>query len=115
MTPIQYDSPNRLLFPGEIGGMSKTDYERSRQINVRAGLDDFRARRSGQRTKKVNVFFSNGLYKNSRCNRGVMYKEIFINCVPSLMAGPYGADKIPRCGSELPTFGTDSQFDTLSA
>jgi hypothetical protein len=25
--------------------------------------------------KKVNVFFSSGLYKNSRCNRGVTYKK----------------------------------------
>jgi len=41
--------------------------------------------------KKVNVFFSSGLYKNSRCNRGVTYKKIFINYVFSSIAGSCGA------------------------
>ena len=33
------------------------------------------------------MFFSNGLYKNSRCKRGVTYKEIFINYLLPLMTG----------------------------
>jgi len=37
--------------------------------------------------KKVNVFFSSGLYKNSRCNRGVTYKKIFINYVSHQLQG----------------------------
>ena len=44
--------------------------------------------------KKVNVFFSSGLYKNSRCNRGVTYKKIFINYVFSSMARSCGAHSI---------------------
>ena len=57
-------------------------------------MDDFRAQRPAQLTKMVNTFFSNGLYKNSRCNRGVTYKEIFINYVFSSMAGACGAHRI---------------------